>query len=151
MNEREFVIGDVRYQLRKIDAFQQFHIVRRLGPILGDIIKVAQKIKAKGGKSKEKDKTEEEKFQEIAQLVTPIMDGLSKLSDKNSNIVLMGLLSAAEIHQANTNNWARIVVGKSLMIQTLTMPEMLQIAGRALFYNLADFFPSAHPISRGGK
>lgn len=146
MSDQDFQAGGREFKLSKIDAFKQFHIVRRLGPILGDIIPVAQKLK---GMQSEK-QTEEEKFESVAQLAKPIMEGLSKLSDQDANTVLLGLLSAVEIKQQPANNWARIVRDGNLMIQDLELPVMLQVAGRAFAYNLAGFFATAPRTSHGG-
>jgi hypothetical protein len=148
MSERDFSAGGHEFKLNKIDPFKQFHIVRRLGPILGDIIPVAQKIK---GVLSDTEQTEEQKFEMIAMIAHPILNGLSKLSDVDSDKVLMGLLSAVEIKQAPAGNWARIVRDDSLMIQTLDLPVLLQAAGRAFAYNLSGFFAIAPQTSHGGK
>jgi hypothetical protein len=147
MSERDFKAGGREFKLSKLDAFKQFHIVRRLGPILGDIIPVAQKLKG----IKEEGQSEEEKFETIAQLAKPIMEGLSKLSDQDANIVLLGLLSSVEVKQQPANNWARIARDGNLMIQDMELPVMLQVAGRAFAYNLAGFFAIAPQTSHGGK
>lgn len=148
MADKDFEIGGREFKLSKIGAFEQFHIVRRLGPILGDIIPVAQGIK---GTLSDKEQTEEQKFETIAKIAQPILNGLSKLSDIDANKVLLGLLSSVEIKQAPVGNWARIARGEMLMIQDLELPTMLQVAGRAFAYNLSGFFATAPQTSHGGK
>lgn len=145
MSERDFQAGGKEFKLSKIDAFKQFHIVRRLGPILGDIIPVAQKLKG----MKTEGQSEDEKFEMIAEIAKPVMQGLSKLSDEDANRVLLGLLSSVEVKQ-QTGNWARIARDENLMIQDLELPIMLQVAGRAFAYNLAGFFAIAPQASHGG-
>ncbi len=148
MNERDFTVGDKKFRLSKIDAFKQFHIVRRLGPILGDIIPVAQKLKSVN----DEDMTEEQKLDAFAKLITPIMGGLSKLSDADANLVLIGLCSAVELWQEPYNKWSPIAQGNTMMIKEgILLPTLLQIAGRAFAYNLADFFTLAPQVSHGGK
>lgn len=148
MNERDFEIGNRVFRLSKIDTFKQFHIVRRLGPILGELIPAAQKlIKA----TDKKDQTEQEKLEAIGHLITPIMNGLSKLSDADSDFVLIGLLSSVEVQQMPAKNWARIAINGNLMIEDLELPTMLQVAGKAIGYNLASFFAIAPQISHGGR
>lgn len=148
MTEQDFQVGSRDFKLSKIDAFKQFHIVRRLGPILGDIIPVAQKLK---GLLKDDSQSEDDKFEVIAQLAKPIMEGLSKLSDQDANTVLLGLLSAVEVRQMPAGNWARIARDNNMMIQDLELPVMLQVAGRAFAYNLAGFFATAHQTSHAAK
>lgn len=147
MSERDFEAGGHKFKLSKIDAFKQFHIVRRLGPILGDIIPVAQRLKG----AHTENMSEDEKFNTFAKLISPIMSGLSKLSDEDSNLVLLGLCSSVEIHQPKSNNWAKVATPEVLMFQDLTLPVLLQVAGRAFAYNLSGFFLTAHPSSGGQK
>lgn len=142
--EREFEVQGVKFQLRKIDAMRQFHIVRRLGPILGEILPAAKKLKVD-----DSGLTEDQKFEQIIDVIQPIMDGLSRLSDKDADYVLLNLLSAAEMHQAATNSWAQIVKGDHYMVNTLDLPTMLQVAGRAFAFNLAGFFSIAPQVSHG--
>ncbi len=146
MNERDFQIGARNFKLNKIDAFKQFHIVRRLGPILGDIIPVAQQM----SKSKKENLSEDETFESLAKLAGPIMSGLAKLSDEDSNLVLLGLCSAVEMQQAQ-GNWARVATQAGLMFQDLELPVLLQIAGKSFMYNLSGFFAVAPQVSHGGK
>jgi len=148
MSDRDFQIGGREFKIGKLDPLKQFHIVRRLGPILSDIIPVAQKIK---GALAVKEQTEEQKFETIALLAQPILTGLSKLSDEDANKVLIGLLNAIEVKQMPVGNWARVARDEMLMIQDLDFQMMLQAAGRSFAYNLAGFFNVAQQVSHGGK
>lgn len=148
MSERDFTAGGREFKLNKIDPFKQFHIVRRLGPILGDIIPVAQKIKSAISGTEE---TEEQKLEAVALIAQPVLNGLSKLSEEDANSVLLGLLSSVEVKQPPVGNWARVARDNQLMISDLELPLMLQVAGRAFAYNLASFFAIAPQTSHGGK
>jgi hypothetical protein len=88
MSDSDFSIGGRDFKVRKIDAIKQFHIVRRISPILAEL------LPAMKGMQESKD---QDQMDQIAKFLTPIMDGLSKLSDADSEIVLYGLLNAAEI------------------------------------------------------
>jgi hypothetical protein len=145
MDERNFEIGARKFKLNKINAFDQFHIVRRLAPLLGELMPVALKLKSMGDVNVEKMTDEQLK------MFSPIMTGLAKLSDEDSNRVLLGLCSSAEMFQPASNNWARIAGPAGLMFQDLELPELLQIAGRAFMFNLQGFFQSAPQVSHGGK
>lgn len=151
MNERDFEIGDKKFKLNKIDVFKQFHIARRLSPIMGEIISVAPKIKQLMSSKKEEEMSESEKLEAIAQLAKPIMDGFSKLSDADANLVLLGLCSAVEIHQSESNSWARIAREDTLMFNQIELPVLLQIAARSFMYNGSSFFRTAQQTSHGGK
>lgn len=138
MNDREFEIGGRKFKLSKIDAFKQFHIARRISPLLADLLPAMAEIQ-KVDKKSEAEMNEAQKFEEFAKIVTPLMHGLAKLSDEDSNRILFGLLAAAEVQQA-AGNWTKIANDSMLMIQDIELPAMLQIAGRAFMFNLSGFF-----------
>lgn len=145
MSDRDFEVGGRAYKLSKLDAFKQFHIARRIGPILADLLPALKS--ANVGKFTDEKQlsslSENEKMDLIAPFVGPIMTGLSKLSEEDADAVLYGLLAAVEIQQLPAKNWARMVVKEQLMIQDLDLPTMMQIAGRSFMYNLAGFFAAA--------
>lgn len=127
--------------MNKIDAFKQFHIVRRIGPILGDL------LPALGSVKKDMDGlSESEKMDQFAKIASPIMMGLSKLSDADSDKVLYGLLSSVEMQQSS-GNWARVATDSMLMFSDLELPILLQCAGRAFMYNLSGFFAALPKVS----
>lgn len=144
---RDFEAGGKKFKLNKINAFDQFHIVRRLAPVLGELLPFLGKVK---GMSQEQidDPTFLEKH--LGDF-SPVLSGLAKLSDEDSNRVLMGLCSAVEMYQPESNSWARVAHGQNLMFQNLELPVLLQIAGRSFAYNMADFFRLAPQASPGGK
>lgn len=133
--ERDFEFGGKKFKLNKVNAFKQFHIVRRIGPILTELLPAMKDIQ----KLQKEDISEAEKFDGMVQLAGPLMAGLSKLSDKDSEFVLYGLLASVEIQQ-DAGNWAKVSTESMLMIQDLELPMLLQLAGRAFMYNLANFF-----------
>jgi hypothetical protein len=146
MNERDFEIEGRKYKLNKIDTFKQFHIARRLSPIMGEIMMVAPKVK-----EIKDDMSESEKLNALAQLAKPVMEGFSKLSDEDANFVLLGLCGSVEVHQSESNSWARIARDNTLLFNTLELPTLLQLAGRAFMFNLSGFINTAQRTSHGAK
>lgn len=134
----EFQVGDRKFKLGKIDAFRQFHIVRRISPLLADLMPALAAM-SKAKKNAES-MSEDEKLDEFAKLAQPILAGLSKLSDQDADYVLFRLLGAVEVHQPEFNSWAKIATDSGLMIQNLELPVLLQAAGRSLMFNLSGFF-----------
>lgn len=130
MNERDFSIGDRKFKLNKIDTLKQNRIARRLAPILGDLIPLAQKFASK---------SPEELDKSWSELAAPVLSGWAKMSDEDSEKVLLGLCSAVEMQQMPIGNWARVATDAGLMFQDLDLKTLYQIAGRAFQYNLANF------------
>lgn len=146
MSDRDFSIGERNFKLNKVDAVKQFHIVRRLGPVLSDIIPVAQKF----AKMNKRDMAADEQFEMIAQMAGPFLNGISKLSDEDANRVLFGLCSSVEMQQMPHGNWARVASGEALMFQDLDFSILIQIAGRAFVFNLSNFSQALPQTSHGG-
>jgi len=132
--EKNFDFAGKSFQLRRLDAFKQFHIVRRIGPILAEMLPQMKNLKNAESLS------ESEKLENFAKIAGPVMAGFSKLSDADAEFVLYGLLAAVEVKQPASGNWAQISTGSMLMIQDLDLPMMMQLAGRALMFNLSGFF-----------
>jgi hypothetical protein len=134
MADNNFEIRGQQFKVGKINAMKQYHIVRRIAPILGEMLPAMKDI----AKKKIDNLTEEEQLDQAAKIAGPVMTGLSKLNDKDSEFVLFSLLAAVEINQGT--NWARLVVNDQLMFQDLELPILLQAAGRSFMYNMTGFF-----------
>jgi hypothetical protein len=138
--ENSFNIGGREFKLRKIDALKQFHVVRRIGPLLSELMPALAGV-AKS-KAKMESMSEGEKLDEFAKIAQPFMAGLSKLSDSDADYVLFRLLGAVEVHQPQHNSWAKVASDSGIMMQDIELPILLQAAGRALMFNLQGFFAS---------
>lgn len=142
----DFEIGGRKFKTGKMNVFKQFHVVRRISPILSDLVPAIGEIQklAKGG-----EKTESEKFDEMAVILSPFLSGFSKLSDADSEFLLYGLLSSVEV-QIN-GAWMKVATDTMLMVQDMELPALLQIAGRAFVFNLQGFFAVLPATSPGPR
>jgi hypothetical protein len=132
----DFQIGGRNFKISKIDAFKQFHVVRRIGPILADLLPGMKELQ---GVKNFESLGEGEKLDAFAKLAAPFMNGLAKLSDEDAERVLYGLLTAVEIQGAG-GGWMKISNEKILLVQDLELPILMNLAGRALMHNLSGFF-----------
>lgn len=132
--DNKFSIGGRNFTLSKMDAFKQFHVVRRVGPILTELLPRLAQLKAVKETASEK-----EQLEQMAQVATPVLAGLSKLSDVDADYVLHTLLSCVEVQQP-IGNWAKVFANNMLMVNDLDLPTMMQIASRAFMFNLSGFF-----------
>ena len=131
-----FTIGSTEYKTGKIHAFKQFHIVRKMAPILKDLMPMASKLAKiqKSGGTME-DLSEDQMLESMA----PIVEGISKLSDKDAEWVLVNLLTCVEVKQEH-GNWAKLANENGMMFDNIELPVLLQAAGRAFMFNLSGFF-----------
>lgn len=134
--DNSFDVGDRKFKLGKIDAFRQFHIVRRIGPLLAELMPAMAGIT----KATTDGMSEADKLEEFAKIAQPVMAGLAKLSDADADYVLYRLLSAVEVQQPQFNIWSKVATDTGLLMQDLELPVLLQVAGRSLMFNLSGFF-----------
>lgn len=138
----EFEIKGVKFQLRKVHAMKQFHIVRRIAPLLGELIPALSLI----SKTAKADLSESAKLDQFAEIAKPLFTGLGKLSDADSEKVLFGLLSAVDMKQS-TGNWAAVATDTMIMFDNLELPILLELAGKAFAFNLSGFFAVLPSVS----
>lgn len=134
----DFSFGGRDFKVFKVDAMKQYHLVRRLGPILVGVLPAM-----KGGlpttEAAVAKLSEDAKLDLMAKFATPIISGLSSLSDIDAEFVLRGLLSAVEMKQP-AGNWARVASQEMIMMGDLELPVLMHLAGRAFMHNLSGFF-----------
>jgi hypothetical protein len=118
----EFELEGQTYRVNKIDARSQFHIVRRLAPVIGELAPALQ-----GGKGG-------------LDALPPLANAIAKLSDADADYCLFGLLKALSRKQPQGTGWGPVTTGELLMYDDITMPTMLQLAWRAMSHNMQGFF-----------
>jgi hypothetical protein len=140
----DFELGGRKFKVGKLNAFKQFHLVRRLAPILADLLPTLREVQ-----KLPKGKSESENFDETAKVLAPILTGLSKLSDADSEFILFGLLSCVEVQIGQT--WTKMANESMLMVQDMELPALLQIAGQSFMANLSNFFAVLPATSPGAR
>lgn len=117
----EFELEGRTYRANKIDARTQFHIVRRLAPVLGEI---APALQGKGG----------------LEALPPLANAVAKLTDSDADYVIFGLLKAVVRKQDQGLGWGPVATGEQLMYDDITMSLMLKLAWQSFSFNMSGFF-----------
>lgn len=120
----EFEIEGRTYRANKIDARSQFHIVRRLAPVLGEIAPAIQAGGKQGG----------------MEALPALTAAIAKLSDTDADYCIFGLLKAVSRKQDQGLGWGPVCAETSIMYDDITMPIMLQLAWKAFSFNMSGFF-----------
>lgn len=124
----EFDLDGHSYRVGKIDARAQFHIVRRLAPVIGELAPAPQ-----GGKGG-------------IEALPAIAGAVANLTDADADYCIFGLLRVVSRKQPNGLGWGPVATGELLMYDDITMPQMMKLAWEALSFNMSGFFaamPSA--------
>jgi len=112
----DFQVNGIDYKSGKLNAKQQFHIVRRMAPILSGVV----------GKSE-------------GDVLNGIATALASLNDVDADFVLFGLLGCVE-RKDSTGGWGKVSTGENLMYQDIDLVAMMQIAMKAFEGNFSAFF-----------
>ncbi len=109
----DFIVGGVNYKAAKLPAIKQFHLIRRLAPVMANLTNPDEAIEG-------------------------IANAIGELKDEEANYVLFGLLGCVEREQP-PHGWAKITVGESIMFQEIDLVELMQIAAKSFQANFGDF------------
>ena len=127
----DFEIAGQQYRSGKMDAFRQFHVSRRIAPVLSGLAAGAAGLSGA------------EPDQEFAAFLQPLVTGIASMSDADCDYVLHACLGVVKRQQGNA--WAPIFIaqGNSLMFDDIDLSVMLQIASRVIQDNLGNFIQDA--------
>ena len=116
---KEFQVGTHTYLAQKMNAKQQFHVARRVLPLLAS---------AGNGES-------------VMDKLRGAAEALSEISDKDADYVIDHCLAVVKRKMAEGRGWAPIwsTGADKLMFEDISMMEMLQITGEVLAFNLGNF------------
>ena len=121
----ELEVGGKRYRIGRLDAKKQFHVARRLGPILAGLGESA-------GKSADT----------LPAQIAPIAGALSKMSDEDVDYVLDACLGVC--HRVESiGQYAPVMARGGMMFSDIDMGQMVQLAVAVIQGNLRSFFPAA--------
>lgn len=117
-------LGEHRYDIGKLDAFTQLHLLRKLAPVLAKLEGVD---KLTGG---------EEGFLKV---LAPLSEAIAEMSEEDVNYICQKALSVVSrvLPKSTIPVWNK--QAKRLQFEDLTLPEMLTLVGAVLEANLSGF------------
>ncbi len=123
----EITIAKQKYRTGKLDAMQQFHIARRLAPILATMGISLRQLASGSNMS----------VDDFLPVLGPVSEILAHMTDADADYIIFSCLATVQREQGNS--WAPVVNGKSLMFQDLDLPGMMRLVIEVLKDNLGDF------------
>lgn len=135
----KFKVGTHEFDSRKLDAFSQMHITRRLSPLVGGIVRLAELDFSKLDIRKDADGAlAGVSFEgDAASFVTPLTDALASLKDEDVEYICNKCLAVTSYRQKGS--WVPLMQGEQLMFPDFGMIEILGIAVNVLTENLLNF------------
>lgn len=125
--------GDT-YTIGVVDAFEQFHLFRRMTPLISSM--GVEMFKIMSGQ------TDVAKLGKAAWIMAaaPIMDQLAVMPQEDVNYLLVNTLKVVKKKQGDSFAPMLSSTGK-LMYQDTEMATVLRLVMEVLRHNLGDFFP----------
>lgn len=125
----ELTVAGANYRVGRLSALDQFHVTRRLGPMLV-VAGISVEMLSKGMKAD---------LDDLVAMAGPVLDLLSKMSDEDTNYIILTCLKTATREQNKV--WARVLApdGKTLMFADMDMPTMIRVVMEVLKLNLGNF------------
>jgi len=143
----EFELDGVRYRIGQLTAFQQFHVSRRIAPLLPPLVPIFMSIAKESAKLGGK-KDAGVNLDSIAGLLQPFADSLADLSDEAAEYVLGTCMGVVQRLAASTPNETWVPVwsanAKRVMFDDIAdIGKMLQITVRVLQSALGPFLAAS--------
>ncbi len=128
----EIDLNGNRYSIGKLNAKQQFHISRRIAPILPTLIPVF--VRLAGG-----NRVVSEDPGGLADVLQPLADGLAAMKDEDAEYVLDTCLQVVQRKQEH--GWAAVwsASQRTPMFQDIDLGVMLPLVMRVITVNLGPF------------
>jgi len=119
----ELEVGGRTYSIGKLDTFVQFHVGRRVAPLLRPILESSREGGAKI---------------DVLRAAVDVSEAMSTLPNEQLDYVLKECLSVVRVKQEN--RFTPLMANGQLLFQDLGLAAMLQLTGAVLRENFQDFF-----------
>ncbi|MBB3006041.1 phage tail assembly chaperone [Cupriavidus alkaliphilus] len=126
----EIDLAGNRYSLGRLNAMQQFHVSRRIAPIVPTLIPVFLRVRASG-------KPLTDDLEGLAAALQPLADGLAALKDEDAEYVFGTCLSVVQRQQQT--GWARVWSGSQTMFEDMDLAVTLPLVVQVITANLGPF------------
>lgn len=123
----EFNVGGQTYRSNRMDAFTQFHVMRRLAPIFSNL----KDAYADGST-------------DLSNGLEAAAKAIGDMTDIDSEYVLKACLDATKRKQGET--YASLRAGGRLMFEDIGLQEMMQISWYVLRDNFSPFFSGLREV-----
>ena len=141
----EFEINGVEYRALKLDAKTQFHLSRKISPLIPKLLPIFVKVTKTEGNLLDSNMTE------LAEVLEPFANALADMSDEHASFIYDTCLSAVSKKQGK--DFAKLTREGQLMFQDIGLDSILPIVVKVLWYNLGSFIqgflqkpPSENPV-----
>lgn len=140
---KEITVGEHTYSIGKLDALKQFHVARRLVPVLAAFTKIGESSGAFEKRNTEDTPTEDGSEAEAPKRMSvgallPIAEALSKMSDEETEYIIYTCLSV--VQRQDSGSLQRVMIQGKFVYEDIKMPDMIKLTSETIMANMGDFF-----------
>lgn len=140
-------IGTQEYRVGKLSPMKQFHVARRIAPLLaalgGAALSAPKDIAAiEQSDASADDAAEDSALGAIQHFLQSLAPALASMSDEESEYIINTCLAVVKRKQ-NTSFAPVIASNGRLMFEDIALPDMMQLTVAVIQENLGSFFPDA--------
>lgn len=143
----ELEIGGNAYRINNMPAMTQFHVMRKLGPVLPGIVPVlaqaAAALPQDDGQEDGGAMTTVDGVAAIAMAARPLLDGLAAMADADAEYVINHCLSAVMRRDHGGKSWNAVSRDGVTMFDDIDLMTSMQIVWAVLRENYTSFFRAA--------
>ena len=143
----ELEIGGNTYRINSMPAMTQFHVMRKLGPVLPGIVPVlaqaAAALPQADGQEDGGAMTTVDGVAAIAMAARPLLDGLAAMADADAEYVINHCLSAVMRRDPGGKSWNAVSRDGVTMFDDIDLMASMQLVWAVLRENYTSFFRAA--------
>ncbi len=143
----ELEIGGNAYRINSMSAMTQFHVMRKLGPVLPGIVPVlaqaAAALPQADGQEDGGAMTTVDGVAAIAMAARPLLDGLAAMADADAEYVINHCLSAVMRRDAGGKSWSAVSRDGVTMFDDIDLMASMHLVWAVLRENYTGFFRAA--------
>ena len=141
----EFTLGEDTYRIGKLNAFQQFHLSRKVAPIIPTLIPVFLKLQESTSQvpldspDQIPDKPLSGDLGAMAEMMQPFADGIANMPDESAEFILATCLGVVQRKQGSV--WSEIWNKNQAicMFDDIDLGLMMKLCFRVITESLGPF------------
>lgn len=133
----EFKIGTDTFRIGKLNAFQQFHLSRKIAPIIPTMLPLFSRLQSAAGEGVSNPLTGD--LGMLGELMQPFADGIAGMPDESAEFILSTCLGAVKRQQGNS--WFDVWNASQnvCMFDDIDLGVMIRLSVRVITESLGPF------------
>jgi hypothetical protein len=128
----DFTINNAEYRVEKLDAKTQFHLSRKIAPLLPKLLPVFIKVS-----QSEKESLLSGNIGELCEVLEPFAEALANIPDEHASFIYDACLQ--NVMRKTGKDYAKIVSNNLAMFEDIDLDATLQIVIKVIWHNLGSF------------